>query len=294
MSSSQSPEPGHEHARWRPPGQAPRAAGGAGDTTAPVLLETTPEGVATVRLNRPEAMNALDVATKELLLATLEQVAADPGVRCVVLTGSGRAFCVGQDLRQHIAMLTSGDARLWDTVTDHYNPIVELIATMPKPVVAALNGVAAGAGAAFALAADLRVMSEEAGMNLAFAGVALSCDSGTSWTLPRLVGPGRAKELLLLPRTLPATECLELGLATSVVGPDRLQDEVGALASRLAAGPTVAYGSIRRAVAFGSGHSLEDSLAHEAELMALTGASADHRAAVEAFLAKEKPHFRGA
>ncbi|HEX5524602.1 MAG TPA: enoyl-CoA hydratase/isomerase family protein, partial [Pedococcus sp.] len=123
----------------------------------PVLVETSPEGVATVRLNRPEAMNALDVATKELLLQALQRVAEDPVVRCVVLTGSGRAFCVGQDLREHVGLLREGSDELFRTVPQHYNPIVELLATMPKPVVAAINGACVGAGLGFALACDLRV-----------------------------------------------------------------------------------------------------------------------------------------
>jgi 2-(1,2-epoxy-1,2-dihydrophenyl)acetyl-CoA isomerase len=262
-------------------------------TQPPVLLETTSEGVATVRLNRPDAMNALDVETKELLLLTLRQVADDPAVRCVVLTGSGRAFCVGQDLREHVGLLQDRDQALFATVERHYNPIVELLVTMNKPVIAAVNGVAAGAGASFAFAADFRVMAEDAGVNLAFAGIALSCDSGSSWTLPRLVGPARAKELLLLPRTIPAKECLELGLATSVVGAADLESAVEELATRLAAGPTLAYGSIRNAVAFSAGHSLTESLAREAEYMTITGDSADHHAAVDAFLAKGKPVFTG-
>ncbi|HEY7718315.1 MAG TPA: enoyl-CoA hydratase-related protein [Pedococcus sp.] len=259
----------------------------------PVLLETTPEGVATVRLNRPEAMNSLDVATKELLLQTLRAVADDPAVRCVVLTGSGRAFCVGQDLREHVGLLRESSGELFRTVPEHYNPIVELIATMPKPVVAAVNGVAAGAGAAFAFAADFRVMVEQAGVNLAFAGIALSCDSGSSWSLPRLVGPAKAKELLMLPRTVPAQECLELGLATSVVPADQLESAVDELTRTLAAGPTLAYGCIRRAIAHSAAAPLPDALAREGEYMALTGASEDHRAAVDAFLAKEQPAFTG-
>jgi 2-(1,2-epoxy-1,2-dihydrophenyl)acetyl-CoA isomerase len=143
------------------------------------------------------------------------------------------------------------------------------------------------------MAADLRVMVDTAGMNLAFAGIALSCDSGSSWWLQRLVGPARAKELLLLPRTVPAAECLELGLVTRVVTADEFEAVVAELAATLAAGPTLAYGSIRRAVAFSAGHDLSASLAQEAEYMALTGASADHHAAVEAFLAKERPTFTG-
>jgi 2-(1,2-epoxy-1,2-dihydrophenyl)acetyl-CoA isomerase len=270
----------------------PQSSPAPSPAPSPVVVER--EGaVATVRLNRPEAMNSLDLATKKALLVALTEVAEDTEVRCVVLTGSGRAFCVGQDLRQHVELLQRDDASLWETVPAHYNPIVELLATMNKPVVAAVNGVAAGAGAAFAMAADFRVMVDAAGINLAFAGIALSCDSGSSWWLPRLVGPARAKELLLLPRTLPAAECLELGLVTQVVAAQDLETTVRELATRLAAGPTLAYGSIRRAVAFSGGHDLSTSLAQEADLMALTGASADHHAAVAAFLAKEKPEFTG-
>jgi 2-(1,2-epoxy-1,2-dihydrophenyl)acetyl-CoA isomerase len=261
-------------------------------TQAPVVVERD-GGVATVRLNRPEAMNSLDVATKEALLAALTEVADDATVRCVVLTGSGRAFCVGQDLREHVGLLQRDDPSLWETVPRHYNPVVELLATMNKPVVAALNGVAAGAGAAFAMAADVRIMVDTAGINLAFAGIALSCDSGSSWWLPRIVGPARAKELLLLPRTVPAAECLELGLVTRTVAAEDFEAAVADVAQTFAKGPTLAYGSIRRAVAFSSGHDLHASLAHEAELMALTGASSDHHAAVAAFLAKEAPTFTG-
>ena len=259
---------------------------------APVLLDVS-GGVATVTFNRADAMNALDTPTKELLLSTLQRVAEDAEVRVVVLTGTGRAFCVGQDLREHIALLQSQDESLWQTVPEHYNPIVELISTMNKPVIAALNGVAAGAGAAFAFAADLRVLADTAGYNLAFAGIALSCDSGSSWSLPRLVGTARAKELLLMPRTVRAEEALALGLATRVVPADELADVVAELAGTLAAGPTLAYGSIRRAVAYSAGHTLTESLAREGEYMSLTGASEDHAAAVSAFLAKESPVFTG-
>jgi 2-(1,2-epoxy-1,2-dihydrophenyl)acetyl-CoA isomerase len=261
-------------------------------TTAPVQY-VVESGVATVTLARPDAMNALDTATKTALLDTMREAAADDAVRCLVLTGTGRAFCVGQDLREHIQLLMAQDESLWHTVANHYNPIVELIATMNKPVVAAVNGVAAGAGAAFAFAADLRIAADTAGINLAFSAIALSCDSGSSWTLPRLVGTAKAKELLLMPRTLSATEALELGLFTQVVPADELTATVGRVAATLAAGPTLAYGSIRRAVAFGAGAPLTDALAREAEYMSTTGASADHQAAVAAFLAKEKPTFTG-
>jgi len=272
------------------PDAAPAATSSA--LSGSVLLDLA-DGVATITLNRPEAMNALDIATKDVLLATLRRVAEDPTVRCVVLTGTGRAFCVGQDLREHIGLLTRRDDSLWSTVPEHYNPIVELLSTMNKPVIAAINGVAAGAGASFAFAADLRIMVDTGGFNLAFAGIALSCDSGASWTLPRLIGIARAKELLMFPRAVPAAEALELGMVNRVVSAEELPAVVDELARTLAAGPTMAYGSIRRSVAFSAGHPLTDSLAHEADEMALTGASQDHAAAVAAFMAKQKPTFQG-
>ena len=175
----------------------------------------------------------------------------------------------------------------------HYNPIVELLATMHKPVIAAVNGVAAGAGAAFAFAADFRVMAETRAINLAFAGIALSCDSGSSWSLPRLVGPARPRSCCCFPARSPPRSALDLGLVTRLVPAADLQDAVDELASTLAAGPTLAYGCIRRAVAYSAGVPLSDALAREGEYMALTGDSADHQAAVDAFLAKEQPVFTG-
>ncbi len=258
----------------------------------PLDLEIS-EGVAWVRLNRPDAMNSLNTELKDSLVATLRTVAEDPSVRCVVLTGSGRAFCVGQDLKEHVQGLASGDIALGQTVTDHYNPIVTLLATMNKPVVAALNGVAAGAGLSFALACDFRIAVDTASVNTSFAGIALSCDSGASWSLPRIVGPAKAKDLLMFPRTIPAAEAAELGLLTRVVSAEDFEAVVRDFARTLAGGPTLALGAIKRAVAFSSGAPLADSLAHEAELMSLTGASGDHRIAVDAFLAKQQPVYTG-
>jgi 2-(1,2-epoxy-1,2-dihydrophenyl)acetyl-CoA isomerase len=267
---------------------APEGGGDAG----PVVVGAD-GGVTTVRLNRPDALNALDVPTKVALRDALATAAGDPGVRCVVLTGTGRAFCVGQDLREHVRFLEQGAGSLATTVTEHYNVIARTLATMPKPVVASVNGVAAGAGAAFAFAADIRILAESAGFNMAFTGIALSADSGSSWWLPRLVGAAKAKDLLLRPRTVGAGEALDLGLATEVVPGADLVDRTREVAGRLAAGPTVAYGAVRQAVEYSLGHSLEESLTHEGELMSLTGATADHWAAVAAFLAKEKPAFEG-
>ena len=259
----------------------------------PVLLDVT-DGVATITFNRPDAMNSLDVATKEALLDAVRSVADDPAARCVVLTGTGRAFCVGQDLKQHIEILTSESSdQLFRTVDEHYNPIVTALATMAKPVVAAVNGVAAGAGASLAFACDLRVLADSAGYNLAFANVALSCDTGASYHLQRLVGRAKAIELLYFPHTISADDSLALGLATQVVPAAELESTVSDLAGRLAAGPTVALGAMRQSVAFAAGHSFEEALEFESAMMQKTGATDDHQAAVAAFVAKEKPTFEG-
>ncbi|MFP5282554.1 MAG: enoyl-CoA hydratase-related protein [Actinomycetes bacterium] len=261
--------------------------------TETVRLEVA-DGVATVRLSRPDELNALDLATKLDLLQALRGVADDPGVRAVVLTGSGRAFCVGQDLREHAANLAGQDLdRVWATVPEHYNPIATTLAGMAKPVVAAVNGIAAGAGASLAFLADYRLVAQSAGFNLAFAGVGLSCDTGSSWTLPRLVGPTRAMALLLQPRTVPATEALDIGLASEVVADADFEARTRELAGSLASGPTLAYAALRRAVAYSASHTLAESLELEAELMRTTGSSADHADAVRAFLARRPPVFAG-
>ena len=258
------------------------------DDAEPTTVRTSLDaGVATVRIDRPEAFNALDTATKQALLAALTQVSNDPQVRVVVLTGTGRSFCAGEDLRSHAKALLSGAQTLADTIDAHYNPIATVLATMDKPVIAAINGIAAGAGVAFALAADFRIMVAEGGMNLAFAGIALSCDSGASFWLPRIVGMAKAKEILLLPRTLPAPECAALGLVTTVVPATEFDAAVAQLAGTLAAGPTLAYGAMRRALAYSATHTLEESLANERALMDRTGRTADHLAAVNAFVAKQ-------
>lgn len=258
----------------------------------PVLVENI-DGVRTIRLNRPEAMNALDLVTKESLKDAVTAAAQDESVRVVVLTGSGRAFCVGQDLREHVKGLDDEADFLASTVSEHYNPTAILLATMNKPVITAINGVAAGAGMSLALTGDLRIMADTAGINTAFAGIALSCDTGASFWLPRLVGHDQAKDLLFNPRTVPAAECLDLGLVTEVVAAEDLEVAVRQAAERLAAGPTQAFGAMRQALLSGSTLPLVEALAVEESFMASTGATADHREAVRAFLAKDKATFTG-
>ncbi|GAB3180507.1 enoyl-CoA hydratase/isomerase family protein [Streptomyces incanus] len=265
---------------------------------ADTVLYEVGDGLATITLNRPEAMNALNVAAKVALRDAVRAAADDEGVRAVLLTAAGdRAFCVGQDLKEHIGLLVAdregGGERTMSTVREHYNPIVKALAGAAKPVVAAVNGVAAGAGFGFALAADYRIVADTAAFNTSFAGVALTADSGISWTLPRVVGPGRATDLLLFPRSITAQEAYDLGIANRLVPAAELRAEAEKTARALAAGPTVAYAALKESVAYGLTHSLEEALEKEDELQTRAGASEDHMIAVQAFVNKEKPKYRG-
>ncbi|MES5816823.1 enoyl-CoA hydratase-related protein [Streptomyces sp. RG80] len=261
---------------------------------ADTVLYEVSDGLATITLNRPEAMNALNIATKVALREAVESAAADGAVRAVLLTSAGdRAFCVGQDLKEHIGLLAEGSTKVMSTVAEHYNPILRALTEMPKPVVAGVNGVAAGAGFGLALAADYRVVADTAGFNTSFAGVALTADSGVSWTLPRVVGPGRAADLLLFPRTIKAQEAYELGIVNRLVPSAELAGEAEKVARALAEGPTVAYAAIKESVAYGSSHSLAETLEKEDELQTRAGSSEDHAIAVRAFVNKEAPEYLG-
>jgi len=248
--------------------------------------------IATITLNRPEARNALTAEMKDGLLAALREAGADSGVRAVVLTGAGHAFCAGQDLREHAGLLDSGEESV-DTVRQHYNPIIMTITGMPKPVIAALGGVAAGAGASLAFACDFRIAARRASVLMAFARVGLGADSGASWTLQRLVGAARAAEMLLLAEPLAADKALSYGLVNSVVADDELAAAVHELAARLAAGPTAAYAAIKQSLVFAATHGLAESLELEARLQAELGRTADHRAATAAFVSKQQPVYQG-
>jgi 2-(1,2-epoxy-1,2-dihydrophenyl)acetyl-CoA isomerase len=248
--------------------------------------------VATITLDRPDALNALTVELKVALREAVERAAGDEAVRAVVLTGAGRAFCVGQDLREHADSLAAGDTDL-DTVRKHYNPIVQALADLPKPVVAAVNGMAAGAGASLAFACDFRLAADSAGFLMAFAKVGLGPDTGASWTLQRLVGYGRATAMLMLAEPVSATQALEMGLVNAVVPAGELASAAAELAGRLAAGPTVAYAGIKQALAAAASSDLVTALETEAEVQSRCGATTDHRAATEAFLNKQQPAFQG-
>jgi 2-(1,2-epoxy-1,2-dihydrophenyl)acetyl-CoA isomerase len=259
---------------------------------SPVTLERD-GAVAVVTLNRPERRNALTVELKEALLAALTEVAADGAVRAVVLTGTGKSFCVGQDLGEHVESLRGNASTSFSTVERHYNPIVRTLATMPKPVVCAINGGAVGAGLGFALACDLRVAAEGATFATAFSAIGLTADSGLSATLTHSLGAARAIELLLLGEPFDAAHALASGLVRAVVPADEVLGAALALAQRLAAGPTLAYAEIKKAVAIGAVSDLDTVLAAEAAGQSRLGITADHREAVEAFLEKRKPVFEG-
>ncbi|GAA4207342.1 enoyl-CoA hydratase/isomerase family protein [Actinocatenispora rupis] len=262
-------------------------------TDAPLLVERADTGVTTLTFHRPESLNSLSVALKEAFRDALAELAADPACRAIVLAGAGRGFCVGQDLREHVETLTSGGEAM-RTVHEHYTPIATLLGAMPKPVVAAVRGPAAGAGAAIAFLSDFRIGGPGTSFSMSFADVGLAGDTGVSWTLPRLVGLAKATELTLLGDKVTAAEAYRLGLLTELRDTD---DDVlpaaTALATRLAAGPTIAYAQLKRELATGAGGTLADALAVEADAQAICGATGDHLEATEAFVAKRRPDFHG-
>jgi len=246
--------------------------------------------VATLTLDRPESLNALTVPVKVALREALESIASDRAVRAVIITGAGRAFCAGQDLAER----ESPDAAPLDVeVRERYNPIIRAIRSMGQPVIAAVNGVAAGAGASLAFACDLRIAAEEARFVLAFGRIGLVPDSGATWFLPRLVGPAKAAELALVGDPLDAAEALRLGLVSKVVPGDRLLDEARAMAGRLAEGAPLALALTKEALQRSSTIDLDEALEGEAKLQGIAGASADHAEGLAAFKEKRPPRFSG-
>ena len=258
-------------------------------------LDVRREGAATwITLDRPDALNALDAPTKEALVEALREAAGDPSVRAVALTGAGRAFCVGQDLRELEQGYREGRAPDFAAELErHYAPICKLLAEMPKPTVAVVNGVAAGAGVSLALACDLRLASAAARWRLAFSGIALVPDAGSTWHLPRLVGLSRAMEIALLGDWVDADQALQFGLVSRVWPAESFAAEAGAVVARLAAGPTEAFGLTKALLRANLGADLGAALAAEAGAQAVAGTSADHREGVAAFLAKRPPTFTG-
>ncbi|MEQ3553041.1 enoyl-CoA hydratase-related protein [Pseudonocardia nematodicida] len=266
------------------------------DAAEPVVLvehDETDPSVAVVTLNRPAKYNALTVDLKEALLTALAGVGGDADVRAVVLTGAGRAFCVGQDLAEHATALEQDAATSFDTVRDHYNPLVLAITGMAKPVVAAINGPCAGAGLGLALAADLRIAAAGLTFTTAFTGIGLTADTGLSATLSHAVGVSRATELLLLNEQFTAEDALNWGLVREVVPAGEVSEAALVLARRLASGPTRAYAEVKGALRFGAVNEMPAVLDHEADAQARLATSPDHQRAVAAFLSKSTPAFEG-
>jgi 2-(1,2-epoxy-1,2-dihydrophenyl)acetyl-CoA isomerase len=246
-------------------------------------------GVATLTLLRPGLSHAL----RTDLLAAVRDVAADESVRAVLVTGTGRAFCVGQDLAEHVDSLRGNAATSLSVVEDEYNPLILALAALRVPVVVGINGACAGAGLSIALAGDLRVAAAGAKFTTAFTGIGLSSDSALAARLVHCVGVSRASQLLLLPEPFLAETAEQWGLVHRVVPAEQVQEEARSLATRLAQGPTAAYRAVKTVLATAATDSLEDTLALEARLQTSLGATADHKEAVEAFLAKRAPEFTG-
>jgi 2-(1,2-epoxy-1,2-dihydrophenyl)acetyl-CoA isomerase len=257
------------------------------------LLVSDHGGVRTLTLNRPAAFNSFDLDLKDALLTALTAAAADDSVRTLVITGAGRAFCAGQDLKQHLALVKAQDPRIGNAVRDFYNVAITLITGMGKPVIAAVNGAAAGAGAAFAYACDLRIASSAASFSMAFAGVGLSADSGASFTLQRLIGRGRASRMMLLGERVDAAESLRIGMVDEVVPPEELMARVADLAGAMASGPTKAYAWIKASMHHAATSDLASAMEFEEGAQADLFLGADHHEAITAFVEKRPPRFRG-
>jgi 2-(1,2-epoxy-1,2-dihydrophenyl)acetyl-CoA isomerase len=257
--------------------------------SAEVRLEVS-DAIATITLDRPDALNALTVAMKVELLATFRSIGRDRAVRVVVLTGAGRAFCAGQDLRER---LEPGAAPLAVELRERYNPIIRAMRSLDQPIVGAINGVAAGAGASLAFACDIRLATEGASFALAFGRIGLVPDSGATWLLPRLVGPARAAELALLGDSLSATDAERIGLVSRVVAEDGLAAAALDVATRLAGLAPQALALTKRALQRSWSMSLDEALEDEALRQGIVGATRDHAEGLAAFLEKRPPRFTG-
>lgn len=258
------------------------------DQSSTVLLHQQDGGVSILTLNRPDALNALNAELRHALLAALNAARKDDDTRAVIITGAGRGFCAGADLRGG-----SAERQFRRVLTAEYNPLVTAMRALPKPVVAAVNGVAAGAGVSLALAADLVVAADEARFVPAFNRIGLVPDSGLTRTLVRGLGRHRAMEILLGERELGAAEARDLGLVSAVVPTAKLEEAARELARRLAGGPTRAIGLTKRLIDAAEDANLADALASEAALQELAGRSEDHAEGVAAFGEKREPRFSG-
>ncbi|HET6781223.1 MAG TPA: enoyl-CoA hydratase-related protein [bacterium] len=248
------------------------------------------DGVMTLTLNRPDVLNAFNDTMSAEMQEVLRDAERDASVRAIMITGAGRGFCSGQDLRDRVG---TSSFSFVESLRRRYNPIIAKLISIEKPVLAAVNGVAAGAGCSLALACDLRIASDGASFIEVFARVGLVPDSGSTYLLPRLVGLGKAFELCYLAEPLSAADAERIGLVNWIVSVDQLLEKARAIAARLSAGPTKAYGLIKRALYHNLYSDVETALDYEALTQEAAGRSADHREGVAAFLEKRTARFTG-
>ena len=252
------------------------------------LLVDVADGIAIVTLNRPAKLNSLDAASHTAIRQALDGAERD-GVRAILLTGAGRGFCAGQDLEG-----VASDADLGVLLERDWNPLVRRLRSIPVPVVCAVNGIAAGAGANVALACDVVLAARSAKFSQAFARIGLMPDAGGTWALPRLVGDARARGLAMLAEPLPAEQAEAWGLIWRCVDDDALMPEAEALAARLAGQPTQAFAAMKQAFLAGAAATFEEHLLTEAALQGQLGRTPDYREGVAAFLEKRQPRYTGA
>lgn len=258
------------------------------------VILTKDEGVAIIKLNRPKVYNAFNEQMSQEYIEVLKNVSEDSTVRAVVLTGEGKAFCSGQDLNDRKTLHDQGESiSLGDSVRNRYNPMIKAVYYMEKPIVAAVNGPAAGAGCSLALACDFRFITPETRFIQAFVNIGLIPDSGSTFFLPRLIGSARALEMAMTGKEVRGEEAVNIGLANYIVPTEKLLDEAIAFAKKLANGPTVAIGLIKKAMRQTWTQTLEEALEFEAVAQDIAGKTEDFKEGVQAFSQKRKPEFKG-
>ncbi|MBV2135079.1 2-(1,2-epoxy-1,2-dihydrophenyl)acetyl-CoA isomerase PaaG [Pseudomonas sp. MAP12] len=257
------------------------------------ILFTLEQGVATLTLNRPEQLNSFTAAMHQEVREALKQVRQNAEVRCLLITGAGRGFCAGQDLGDRNVAPGATAPDLGESIENNYNPLIRSLRDLPLPVICAVNGVAAGAGANIALACDIVLAAKSASFIQAFCKLGLVPDSGGTWTLPRAVGMARARALALLGERLSAEQAEQWGMIWRCVDDTALHDEALKLARQLATQPTYGLALIKRALNASASNSFDEQLDLERDLQRLAGRSEDYREGVSAFMAKRTPEFKG-
>lgn len=253
----------------------------------------TSKGVAILRLNRPDSLNSFTAEMHGEVREALTGAAGDKGVRAVLLTGNGRGFCAGQDLNDRAVAPGEAMPDLGDSVENYYNPLIRLLTTMEKPVICAVNGVAAGAGANIALACDIVIAARSASFIESFSRLGLIPDSGGTWILPRLVGMARARGLAMLGPKVSAEQAEAWGMIWQVVDDEELMATALGLAEQMATQPTRGFAFTKRALAASAANTLDAQLELEKELMRAAGRTHDYQEGVKAFLEKRQPNYKG-